>query len=219
MASNGTTSAFAELQTQLAQRLFLVSNVRYDENDAFGNRTTYRLAPAFLVPLTETKLKASLGTGFKTPTLSQLYVDFRPAFNFFGNPNLLPEQSVGYDFGFEQPIANDRFRFGVTRYHNNITNLINTNATGTSYINVGEAITSGYEAFASAAVTERLRLRTDYTYTKAIDAITELELLRRPRHKYTLAADGIPPISFSSRRLGSASAPGSTAIAISRSSA
>ena len=109
MASNGTTSAFAELQTQLAQRLFLVSNVRYDENDAFGNRTTYRLAPAVLVPVTETKLKASLGTGFKTPTLSQLFVDFRPAFNFFGNPNLLPEQSVGYDFGFEQPIANDRF--------------------------------------------------------------------------------------------------------------
>ena len=93
MASNGTTSAFAELQTQLAQRLFLVSNVRYDENDAFGNRTTYRLAPAFIVPVTETKLKASLGTGFKTPTLSQLFVDFRPAFNFFGNPNLLPEQS------------------------------------------------------------------------------------------------------------------------------
>jgi vitamin B12 transporter len=192
MASNGTTSAFAELQTQLAQRLFLVSNVRYDENDAFGNRTTYRLAPAFIVPVTETKLKASLGTGFKTPTLSQLYVDLRPAFNFFGNPNLLPEQSVGYDFGFEQPTANDRFRFGVTRYHNNITNLINTNATGTSYINVGEAITSGYEAFASAAVTDRLRLRTDYTYTKAIDAITELELLRRPRHKYTLAAEWNP---------------------------
>ena len=192
MASNGTTSAFAELQTQLARRLFLVSNVRYDENDAFGNRTTYRLAPAFIVPVTETKLKASLGTGFKTPTLSQLFADFRPAFNFFGNPNLLPEPAVGYDFGFEQPIFNDRFRFGVTRYHNNITNLINTNASGTSYTNVGEAITSGYEAFASAAVTDRLRLRTDYTYTKAIDAITELELLRRPRHKYTLAAEWNP---------------------------
>jgi vitamin B12 transporter len=192
MASNGTTSAFAELQTQLAQRLFLVSNVRYDENDAFGNRTTYRIAPAVLVPVTETKLKASLGTGFKTPTLSQLFVDFRPAFNFFGNPNLLPEQSVGYDFGFEQPIAYDRFRFGVTRYHNDITNLINTNATGTSYTNVGRAETSGYEAFASAAVTTRLKLRTDYTYTKALDAITGLELLRRPRHKYTLAAEWNP---------------------------
>ena len=49
----------------------------------------------------------------------------------------MPEESVGYDFGFEQPLFNDRFRFGVTRYHNDITNLINTNATGTSYTNVG----------------------------------------------------------------------------------
>src|SRR4249920_1198069 len=204
---------------KLAQRLFLVSNVRYDENDAFGDRTTYRLAPVFIVPVTETKLKASLGTGFKTPTLSQLYVDFRPAFNFFGNPNLLPEQSVGYDFGFEQPIANDRFRFGVTRYHNNITNLINTNATGTSYINVGEAITSGYEAFASAAVTDRLRLRTDYTYTKAIDAIRSSNCSGARDTNTPWPPSGIPPISFSSRRLGSASAPGSTAIVISRSSA
>ena len=88
---------------KLAQRLFLVSNVRYDENDAFGNRTTYRLAPAFIVPVTESKLKASLGTGFKTPTLSQLYVDFRPAFNFFGNPNLLPASATISDSSSRLP--------------------------------------------------------------------------------------------------------------------
>jgi vitamin B12 transporter len=192
MASNGIMSGYLELQMQAAQRLFLVTNVRYDDDDAFGNHTTYRIAPALLVPVTETKLKGSLGTGFKAPTLSQLFVDFRPAFNFFGNPKLKPEESVGYDFGFEQPLFNDRFRFGVTRYHNDITNLINTNATGTSYTNVGQAETSGYEAFASAAVTTRLKLRTDYTYTKAIDAITGLELLRRPRHKYTVAAEWNP---------------------------
>jgi vitamin B12 transporter len=185
-------SGYLELQMQAAQRLFLVTNVRYDDDDAFGNHTTYRVAPALLVPVTETKLKGSLGTGFKAPTLSQLFVDFRPAFNFFGNSKLKPEESVGYDFGFEQPLFNDRFRFGVTRYHNDITNLINTNATGTSYTNVGQAETSGYEAFASAAVTTRLKLRTDYTYTKAIDAITGLELLRRPHHKYAVAAEWNP---------------------------
>jgi vitamin B12 transporter len=184
-AQNGTRSSYVELQSEFARRFFLVSNIRHDDNDAFGPATTYRLAPAVLVPMTETKLKASYGTGFKAPTLSQLYVNF-PDFNFFGNPHLKPEESVGYDFGFEQPIANDRFRFGVTRYHNDITNLINTNATFTSYTNVGLAVTSGYEAFASAVVTERLKVRGDYTYTKAIDTTTGLELLRRPNHKYSL---------------------------------
>jgi vitamin B12 transporter len=191
-ASNWMKSGYAELQIQAAQRLFVVSNVRYDENEAFGNRTTYRIAPALLVPFTETKLKGSIGTGFKTPTLSQLFADFRPVFNFVGNPNLLPEDSIGYDFGFEQPLFYDRFRFGLTRYHIDITNLIVANETFTSNTNIGAAETSGYEAFASAAVTDRLRLRTDYTYTRAIDATTGLDLLRRPRHKYTVAVEWNP---------------------------
>jgi hypothetical protein len=35
-------------------------------------------------------------TGFKPPTLAQLFQNF-PSFNFFGNPNLKPETSIGYD--------------------------------------------------------------------------------------------------------------------------
>ncbi len=190
-AQTRTTSRYAELQTEILQRLFFVANVRYDHNDAFGPATTFRLAPAVIVPVTETKLKTTYGTGFKAPTLSQLYVDF-PDFNFFGNPNLRPEESIGYDYGFEQPVFNNRFRFGVTRYFNDITNLILPNATFTSFTNVGKAQTSGYEAFAWAAVTDRLSIRTDYTYTKAMDATLDLELLRRPRHKYSVTATWIP---------------------------
>ncbi len=192
LAQNRMNSAYLEFQNQLADRLLLVSNVRYDDNEAFGNRTTYRIAPALLVPFTETKLKGSIGTGFKAPTLSQLYADFRPAFNFVGNPNLLPEESIGYDFGFEQPLFYDRFRFGLTRYNIENTNLIVPNATFTSNTNIGNAQTSGYEAFASAAITDRFRVRTDYTYTRAIDGTTGLDLLRRPRHKYTIAGEWNP---------------------------
>jgi vitamin B12 transporter len=192
LAQNRMNSAYLEFQNQLANRLFLVSNVRYDDNDAFGNRTTYRVAPALLVPFTETKLKGSIGTGFKAPTLSQLYSDFRPVFNFVGNPNLLPEESIGYDFGFEQPLFNDRFRFGLTRYNIEIFNLIVPNATFTTNVNIGNAQTSGYEGFASAAITDRFRVRTDYTYTRAIDGTTGLDLLRRPRHKYTIAGEWNP---------------------------
>jgi vitamin B12 transporter len=192
LAQNRMNSTYLEFQNQVANRLFLVSNVRYDDNDAFGNRTTYRIAPALLVPFTETKLKGSIGTGFKAPTLSQLFADFRPVFNFIGNPNLLPEDSIGYDFGFEQPLFNDRVRFGLTRYNIEIFNLIVPNATFTTNVNIGNAQTSGYEAFASAAITDRFRVRTDYTYTRAIDGTTGLELLRRPRHKYTIVGEWNP---------------------------
>ena len=160
--------------------------MRYDINDRFGGHPTWRIAPAFIVPVTDTKLKASYGTGFKAPTLSQMFVDFPPF--FFGNPNLRPEESTGYDLGFEQPLLNDRIRFGVTYFHNDIRNLIDSNATFTSYANVGVAVTEGIEAFGAVVVTPRLKVRGDYTFTRAIDAVSGLELLRRPRHKASVTA-------------------------------
>ena len=105
----------------------MVSNVRHDDNDAFGGHDTYRIAPAVLLPGIETKLKASYGTGFKAPSLDQLYGSYDYGYYggvTLGNPNLRPEESKGWDAGFEQPIAGDRFRFGATYFHNDITNLV-----------------------------------------------------------------------------------------------
>ena len=47
-------------------------DIRYDDNESFGPHTTWRVAPAFIVPGTETKLKATHGTGFKAPTLTEI---------------------------------------------------------------------------------------------------------------------------------------------------
>ncbi len=183
-AENGNKAGFVELQSEFAKRLFLVASLRNDVNDQFGAHGTWRVAPAVVLPFTETKLKASYGTGFKAPTLSQLYQDF-PAFNFFANPNLRPEESSGYDAGFEQPLFEDRIRFGSTYFHNSITNLINFNATFTSYANVGLATTEGTENFVQARLSDRLVLRADYTFTRAVDAATGQQLLRRPKEKWS----------------------------------
>ena len=184
---NGNVAGFAELQSELVQDLFAAASVRYDENERFGGKATWRIAPSYLVPKTGTRLKASYGTGFKAPSLTQLFVDF-PAFNFFANPNLQPEESEGYDFGFEQPLANDRVRFGATYFHNEIKNLINANATFTSLENVGRATTQGAEVFASLSIMDRFKMRAGDTYTNATDNTTGLELLRRPKHRASLNA-------------------------------
>src|ERR1700722_3221537 len=197
-ADNGNKAGYVELQSEFAKRFFLVANVRDDINDQFGEHATYRIAPSVILPFTDTKLKASYGTGFKAPTLSELYQNF-PDFNFFSNPNLKPEESVGYDLGFEQPLFNDRVRFGSTYFHNNITNLINENATFTSYTNVGFATTEGTENFVSAKITERLVVRADYTFTRAVDDSTGVQLLRRPKEKWSTTATWQPidPLTLS----------------------
>ncbi len=190
-AQNANRAAYVELQSDFAGRFFLVANARHDDNDAFGGHDTFRVAPAFVVPDLDTRLKASYGTGFKAPTLSQLFVSF-PAFNFFANPNLRPEVSRGYDVGFEQPVAGGRLRFGATWFHNDIVDLITTNDTFTSYANVGRATTYGTETFAALALTDRLGLRVDHTWTVARDAVADKDLLRRPRNKASLAATWKP---------------------------
>ncbi|OAH25196.1 TonB-dependent receptor [Methylorubrum populi] len=196
-ARNGNTAGYGEVQLTPFDRAFLVANLRHDENDQFGPATTFRVAPSYILPFSDTRLKGSVGTGFKAPTLSQLYQSF-PAFNFFANPNLKPEESLGYDAGFEQPLG-DRVLVGATYYRNDFTNLINTNASFTSNENVGKAVSYGAEAFVSVRFSETLSGRVDYTNTVTKNEITGQELLRRPRHKGSATAfwNPLPGLTFS----------------------
>lgn len=185
-ASTTINSGYTELQSAFSQNFFNTLSLRYDDNQQFGSKVTFRVAPAYLIEETGTKLKASVGSGFKAPTLSEMYQNF-PAYDFYGNPNLKPESSVGYDVGFEQRVA-DSLQFGVTYFRNNIKNLIADNATFTSYANIGRAMTDGVESFIAYQPTRTLRLRADYTYTQAFDQILNQELLRRPKHKASITA-------------------------------
>lgn len=179
-------AGFMQLQSGFHERLFNTVSLRYDSNDRFGGATTYRVAPSFLVPETGTRLKGSVGSGFKAPTLQQLFVSF-PAFSFFANPNLKPEKSFGYDAGFEQALWSDRVRFGATWFDNDFTDLITINTTGTSYANIATARAYGMESFIAYDPLPGVRLRADHTYTLAMDTVLHQPLLRRPKHKASLS--------------------------------
>ncbi len=185
-AEEWNRAAFAELQSEIFRNFFLVANVRYDDNENFGGHTTWRVAPAYVIEATGTKLKASAGTAFKAPSLIQRFQDSPPY--YYGNRDLKPEESLGLDAGFEQAIFGGRAQFGATYFYNDITNLIVPSDDFTTSVNVGKAKTSGVEVFASADITESFRVRADYTYTEAIDEDTDTQLLRRPRNKASLSA-------------------------------
>jgi vitamin B12 transporter len=187
-ARSSIDSGYAELVSNPVKDLNASLAVRYDANSGFGGQTTWRFAPTWFVAATGTRLKASVGTGFMAPTLSERFQDF-PAFGFFGNPDLKPETSVGYDLGFEQSVLTDsRLQFGATWFHNTIRNLIDNNASFTSYANVGRAHTQGVESFVALKPVDAVRLRLDYTYTEAEDDVLHEALLRRPANKWSLDA-------------------------------
>ena len=200
-AKTGNSAAFVEWQSNLAKRFFLTANIREDDNDNFGQHMTYRIAPSVILPVTETTIKASYGTGFKAPTLSELF-EFFPGFSI-PNPNLKPEQSRGADIGFEQPLFNDRIRFGSTYFKNDITDLIFFEPIPGSFlgqnVNIGHAITEGTENFVTFNVIDRVKVRSDYTFTRTVDTDTGLQLLRRPKEKFSVTAlwNPIDPLTLS----------------------
>ena len=69
---------------------------RIDEHEEFGSETTWRIAPAYTLQAAGTNIKTSLATGFKAPSLYQLY-------SYYGNTELDPETSKSFDIGIEQP--------------------------------------------------------------------------------------------------------------------
>jgi vitamin B12 transporter len=184
-ASTSINSAYAELQSSFWGSLYDTLSVRYDDNDRFGSKVTYRIAPEYLIGDSGMKIKASLGTGFKAPTLTEMFQSF-PEFDFFANPNLRPETDLGWDAGFEQALLSSSLRFGMTYFHINIKNLIDTSPDGTTDANIGRAVTDGVESFIAYQPIKTLTLRLDYTFTQATDEIAHLTLLRRPKNKESL---------------------------------
>jgi vitamin B12 transporter len=178
-----TVGVYAQDQVRLGGRFFAAVGGRLDDHDRFGTAFTYRIAPAYLFPGLGTKLKATLGTGFKSPSLYQLYAP-GTIWGPIGNPDLRPETSTGWDAGVEQTLWGDRLSLGATYFHNDFRDLIQFDFLR-GYTNTGQAEAKGWEAFASARPADGFLIQACYTRTDSRDEVTGLNLLRRPRDKFT----------------------------------
>ncbi len=158
------------------ERLNFVSAFRYDGYTAYNDAFTWRQAVAYRVPGSETRLHASVSQSYSPPTAQDLY------YPGYSNLNLLPEESLGYEAGVEQPFFNNHVRVSATWFRNEIDNLIQSDA---NYIpqNISKALTEGVELGLEYQPNERFKARASYTYLTAIDDNTGLRLLRRPRHQ------------------------------------
>jgi vitamin B12 transporter len=180
-ASQETRSVFGLWQLPLFERLNLSLGGRVDDIVNTNRFETWRATAAYLIPETDTKLRASAATGAKAPSLFQLY-------SSFGTSTLRPEQSFGYDAGIDQNLFNGRVRLSVTGFSNQLTNLIDFNVVSMHYFNVSRAATSGLEVESNVQLVQGyLDLKAAYTNLRARDLSTGLVLQRRPEHILNLA--------------------------------
>jgi vitamin B12 transporter len=180
-----TAGFYVQDSIRLAGQLFAAAGCRFDHHSRAGNALTFRLAPAYVFRSTGTKLKASIATGFKSPSLYELYAP-RTIFGPIGNEGLKPERVLGWDAGVEQSILEGRLRAGLTYFHNDFKNLIDFSFSQ-GYINIGKAESKGVEAELEVRPLAGLSLNIVSTYLTVQDKVTQQPLIRRPRNTLSLA--------------------------------
>lgn len=162
-------AGFGEAQLNLWDRVFGTAGIRQDEYNVFGSATTYRVTGGYLHQETGTKLRGSYATGFRAPTINQLF------FPGFGNPNLQPEKSQALDAAIEQTLPRDWGSISVgyfwTRYRNLILSVFDPTVCtapgsfGFCAQNAGLARAQGVE------VNTKLKLFRDGPWIKSLDLL------------------------------------------------
>ncbi|ABA87714.1 cobalamin uptake ligand-gated TonB-dependent outer membrane channel [Syntrophotalea carbinolica DSM 2380] len=182
-----TTGYYVQDQFKLWNRFFTTLGLRLDDHEEFGRRVTYHVASSYIFDSTGTKIRATWGTGFKAPSLVQLYDT-----NFGGNPDLNPEKSEGWDVGIDQNLWQDRLTISLTYFENSFEDLIvneylGWGPTGAIYLykNVDSANSKGIELLLTCRPLETLTITAGYTYTDTENEDSHDQLLRRPRNKFT----------------------------------
>ena len=93
--STGVDSAYLQALGAPAQDVTLTLAGRLDQHESFGSHGSGQAALAWRPGGGDTLVRASLGQGFRAPSLYQLYSEY-------GNAGLQPETAVGWDLGLEQ---------------------------------------------------------------------------------------------------------------------
>jgi len=191
------TSFYGQLNAELVEGLTLNAGLRHDDHNRFGGKTLFAAGAVLRLP-SGTLLRASYGDGFKAPTLFQLFSEY-------GNGDLNPEQTHGWEAGIEQRLFDGKLSFGATYFERTTKDqIIYNSCTPTSgdrlcfvpgdsdtrrwgyYSNVARAEMHGIEAQAALAL-GRLRLDGNYSWIAVEDrspgaATFGNWLPRRPRN-------------------------------------
>lgn len=175
------TGIYIQDQIRWAGRFFATVGARLDHHSQSGTALTYRIAPAYLIGQTGIKLKASYGTGFKSPSLYQLFAP-ETTWGPVGNKLLEPEQCTSWEMGIEQSLFRNTFLLGLTYFSSEYKNLIDFDY-ARGYINISKASSKGVEFILQALLGRRFHLSASYTRSEARDVDADEDLLRRPKDK------------------------------------
>ena len=148
----------------------VIPSVRYDHSGDFGGKVTAKLGSTYKMSR-NTRLKANVGSAYRAPTASEMYMDWSHSSYAYilGNPDLQPETSLNFDFSLEAEKGRTSGKIGYFR--NKVKNLIDYEYIGTTsglytyrYYNVNKAAIQGIEAEATQKLGDKFSLKAGYAF-------------------------------------------------------
>ena len=183
--------AFAQAEWTVLPALELVAGARYTHNQAFGAAFSPKLSAMY--GLGRLKLRGSVGTAFRAPSIKELYYNFdhQGMFWIYGNPDLKAEDGLYSSISVEY--TQSPFNTSVSVYRNHINNKIMQYSVLDSasrkhnryYTNVSSATLQGVDVNLVYTLLRQLVLKGSYSFCDARDNATELQLESHVRHSGT----------------------------------
>jgi vitamin B12 transporter len=183
---------YLEYQGELLENLYLTAGVRHDDNEDFGEHTSFRLSAAYIWALgdDELKLRSAYGTGFRAPSLFEIEYNQGPfAFAPASTTALQEETTQGYEVALEYS-TNQGARFEVIYFDQKIEDSIFFDLAGFSgYLqNIGESTSDGVELIANIKINDVFQIHGNYTYNHTEDTLGK-QRLRRPKKMANIGFD------------------------------
>lgn len=148
-----------------ADKVLANLTVRQDDDEQFGDETTYTAAAGYHLSEDAT-FRISQSTGFKAPTFNDLY------YPLYGNPDLQPEKSVNRELGLS--VDFDIAQVDIAIFRNNIEDKIDYDA-NFALANIDEARYEGVE-FSLSQQFFGFDSNLNFAYLSAEDEETGAEL-------------------------------------------
>ena len=169
-----TTSSYFDFQSRLSNNIYATLGSRFDENSIAENEDSHRLSLAYVFDDKLTKLKSSFGTGFRFPSLFELYYVY--AANGKSLPNVKAENSKSFDFGIEKSFAGLGLNLEATYFNIEYEDVLEGWKDGTSsglaYTTQnmpGKVKSKGLEFFSNWKANDFLNFGLNYTFTSTYD--------------------------------------------------
>ncbi|MCG2660037.1 MAG: TonB-dependent receptor [Kiritimatiellae bacterium] len=180
-----TGAGFLQDEVSLMDVLVVTPGLRCDIQSKWGAELSPKISGLYKI-IEGTSLKASIGRGFRAPTVNELY--WRDDYSM-GNPDLKPEESFSYDAGIQQQFG-AKSMLEVSLFQSHMKNLIawyDVDGKGIyTAENINDARLQGLETELSVQFTEEISGTLNYTLLDACDTSGKYEgdtLTYRPKNK------------------------------------